>query len=662
MAPFGTWDSPITAEYVAKAAVSFDDVFVDPFPSQAHPDGNAIYYIEKRPSEEGRDVIVDASSKKDIFGEGWNARSAVHEYGGASSIVRAGVVYFSNFADMRVYKVDTNVDGAEPSPVTPENENYRYANFAIHPASPQLLVSILEDHTNATAPSDVVNTLVTINTETVSIQPLVSSADFYAAPTFNSDGTRLAWIQWNHPDMPWDGAQVYVADVVITEDKTLELQNSRKIKGVYTKESAVRPQWVDSSTLFFFFDESGFQNPWIIDLSGDSSEPRAVFSSPVEMDFSEPDWNLGMSSSAVLTSSTVYVVPIRDGRYVLFLLDLISGSLKEIQTEYVVLGNIRRTGPFSAVFIGTKSDEPSAVVEVVLDESGEATFTVLAGGQSDTDPDKIDKAFFSVPNPLSLTNPDGQPLYAVFYPPTNPNFTGPEGEKPPCITFVHGGPTGMATQGFDLRKQYFTSRGFALVDVNYGGSSGYGRKYIERLDEQWGIVDISDCADAVQALASSPFNEINLARVMITGGSAGGYVVLQSLCSERSETYVAGTSSYGISDLFNLAKFTHKFESHYMDKLLGGRPEEIPDVYKARSPVYHADQINVPLLLLQGADDQVVPKEQSEAIRDAIEARGGVVVYKLFEGEGHGWRKAETIIEALETELGFYLGVMYPSE
>ncbi|KAL5522268.1 hypothetical protein ACEPAF_2125 [Sanghuangporus sanghuang] len=663
VAPFGTWDSPISASYVAKAGVSYDDVLVDSVPSRAHPNGNGIYHIEKRPAEAGRNVIVDSSSKKDVFGKGWNARSAVQEYGGASTIVHAGIVYFTNFGDFGVYKVDRNVEGAELTPVTPNNKNHRFANFAVHPTSPHLLVSILEDHTNP-APSDVVTTLVTINTQTVSIHPLVSGADFYSSSVFNPDGTRLAWVQWNHPDMPWDGAQVYVADVSIAKDadsEKLELKNERKIKGTWKKESAVRPQWVDANAVLFFSDESGFQNPWIIDLSNCSSEPRPVLPSPVDQDFSDPDWLLGGASAAVLSSSSALVATIRDVRSVLYLLDLKTGTLKGLASPYVVVKNIRRTGPHSAVFLGVKNDEPLSVVHVSFDESEEAKFTPLAGADANSseDAEKIDKSFFSSPVPLSLKTRDGFPLYAIFYEPTNPNYIGPEGEKPPCIVNVHGGPTGMADQGFKLRSQYFTSRGFAWMDVNYGGSSGYGRKYIERLDGDWGITDVCDCVDAVQALSSPPSNSINPSRVLITGGSAGGYTVLQSLCTGRSSTYAAGTSSYGVSNLFTLVEDTHKFESKYMDKLLGGTARDISYVYRARSPVFHAEQITVPLLLLQGADDKVVPPSQAEDMLKVIRERGGQVEYKLFDGEGHGWRRAETIIAALETELDFYVNVMY---
>ncbi|EJD00642.1 alpha/beta-hydrolase [Fomitiporia mediterranea MF3/22] len=645
--PFGTWDSPISAAYVAKAGISYDDVLVDPIPSRVHPDANGIYHIERRPSEAGRNVIVETTTKKDIFGKGWNSRTGVQEYGGASAIVYGGVVYFSNFGDGRVYKANF------ANKMHIENKNHRFANFAVHPTAPHLLVSILEDHTNCKL-SDVKTSLVTIDTLSSTVHPLVSGADFYAAPAFNPDGTHLAWVQWDHPDMPWDGSQIHVADV-IAEGDTLALQNVKKIKGEWKKESAVQPRWVGSSKLLFFSDESGFQNPWIVDVMESSSEPRPILPTPLDQDFAEPDWQLGAASSAVLSENEAACIALRDGRFILYILDLKSGTVREIPTPYAVMSNIRRTGPHSAVLLANRTDTPVEIVHIEWDESRETKFSTLAGGDaSDPKVGKIDKTFFSAPRPLTFKGRKGSPLYVIFYPPTNPSFTGQSGERPPCIISAHGGPTSMANQAFNLKKQYFTSRGFAWVDVNYGGSSGYGREYIQRLYGNSGVIDVADCVDAARALASPEFGEIDSARVVITGSSAGGYEVLLSLCSTPPDVFAVGTSSYGISNVFTIVEDSHKFESRYGEKLLGGPADKIPHIWRARSAVFHAQKIKI----LQGSEDKVVPSSQAEGMMKVIRDHGGRVEYTLFEGEGHGWRKAETIIAALEQELDFYLDVL----
>ncbi|KAH8113185.1 alpha/beta-hydrolase [Phellopilus nigrolimitatus] len=656
IAPFGTWASPISAALVAKAGTSFDDVLVDPVT-------NAVYHVEKRPSEAGRSVVVETASGKDVFGSEWNARSGVHEYGGASATVYAGVVYFSNFADGRVYSVEK---GGPPVPITPENTNHRFADFAVHPKAPYLLVAILEDHTHP-APSDVANSLVSIDTRSKSVHPLVSGADFYAAPAFSADGARLAWIQWLHPDMPWEGAEVHVADVqshggAAGADARLLVKNARKVKGARTAESAAQPCWAGADTLLFSCDASGYQSPWAVDLSAETPAPRAVLAAPLAQDFAMPGWRLGGSCGAVLDAKTALCTALRDGRSVLYLVDLARGTHTELASPYVLITQIRRTGSHSAVFLGDATDAPKALVALALDESGtKARFATLGGGDAGAGAaaagEKTDKALFAAPRPLTFTARGGAPLHVVFYAPTNPGFAGPAGERPPCVVNVHGGPTAMAPQGLSLRQQYFTSRGFAWVDVNYSGSSGYGRRYIERLVGSWGVADVEDCVDTARALASPAFGEIDPARVLITGGSAGGYTVLQALCA-ASDAFAGGTASYGISNLFTLMQDTHKFESHYGFRLVGGTPQEVPDVYRARSPVFHAERITAPLLVLQGSADMVVPPSQAEEMVGVIRAHGGRVQYKVFEGEGHGWRKAETIVTALEAELAFYLDVL----
>ncbi|THH06289.1 hypothetical protein EW145_g4187 [Phellinidium pouzarii] len=659
IAPFGTWDSPISTALVAETGTAVDDVLVDPVTS-------TIYHLERRPSEGGRIVLVETVAGKDVFGPSWNARTGVQEYGGASAVVYSGVAYFSHFGDGRVYKVGLapgSSTSREPVVVSAENANLRFANFAVHPTAQHLLVSILEDHTHP-APSDVVTSLAVLDTRPGhgSVRVLVSGADFYAAPVFNADGTRLAWVQWRHPDMPWEGAEVHVAEVLQVGEGRLEVVNERRVRGEWKKESAVQPRWVDNHTLLFFSDASGYQNPWIIDLAGVGASARPVLAEPVDQDFAEPGWRLGDSYCAVLTPETVLCTALRAGRSVLYRLDLARGTLRELPCPWVHVTAVRRIDTRSAVFVGEPVDDPKQVILITVGspadaDDAETRFTVPSAALA-TAPAKINKTYFAAPRPLTLKTRTGAPLHAVFYPPTNPGFRGPEGARPPCIVNAHGGPTGIASQALSMSVQFYTSRGFAWVDVNYGGSSGYGRKYTERLVGNWGVTDVDDCVDAARALASPAFGEIDPARVVTRGGSAGGYTVLQALCADTTGTFAAGAVSYGISNLFTLATDTHKFESRYMEKLVGGTPEEVPEVYKARSPVFHAEQITAPLLILQGSLDMVVPPSQAEEMIKVIRAHGGRVEYKLFEGEGHGWRKAETIEVALATELDFYLHVL----
>lgn len=656
VAPFGKWESPISAESIAKSGNSFADVLVDKVTSK-------IYYLENRPSESGRGVLVDAETKNDVFGSGWNARSGVHEYGGAPAIVHDNTVYFSHFLDGRIYRtVIAPESDSTPVSVTQENKNYRYADLEVHPTSKQLIVSILEDHTLPT-PADVVNTLVTINTDRSTVHPLIAGASFYASPRFSPDGKYLAWLQWNHPDMPWDGAELYVAEVIISSDvSALEIKNTRKIKGNYRSESASQPFWVGPNTILFSCDTTGYQNPWIVNVSSSILEPRLLLSKALDEDFALPLWRLGASYFAVLSSKKVLSTAIRDGRSVLYLIDIISGEQQEILSPYVSIQALRATSPSSAVFLGGTADTPTALVSIILDFDSDDLpfrFVDLAGGDASLSPeDNFDKSDISLPQALTFKGSDGGPLHVVFYAPVNSKYEAPKGERPPCIVSAHGGPTGMTTQELKMKTQFFTSRGFAWVDVNYAGSSGYGRRYVERLDGQWGVADVSDCVDAAQELASPSFGQVDPSRVLITGGSAGGYTVLQSLCSAPSGAFAAGTSSYGISNLFTLVEDTHKFESQYMNKLLGGTPKEIPEVYRERSPVFHAEKIKAPLLILQGAEDKVVPPSQAEDMKKVIEEHGGHVEYELYQGEGHGWRRSETIVAALERELGFYRSVL----
>ncbi|KAF7798100.1 hypothetical protein EIP86_009315 [Pleurotus ostreatoroseus] len=638
VAPYGTWPSQLTADVIVQSASSVVELVVDPATSK-------IYHIESRPSEGGRNVLVQSEEGKDVFGKDWNCRTAVHEYGGAPAVVCDDKVYFSNFSDGRVYTLDAT-SGEEPKPVTPESKAHRYADLAVHPWYRHLLVAIQEDHTKP-APADVVNTLCLINTKTQQVATLVSGADFYGAPCFSPDGAHLAWQQWDHPDMPWEGGQVYIAGIS-ADDKEIRAKDVRHIAGRAGAVSAGYPLWTSNDSLVFTSDESGYQNPWIYTVSAGKAAP--VLQTPVKEDFSSPAWRFGSAFGAVADNEgkMALYTALRDGRSVLYMVSLHCGTLEEIECPYTVVECVYRIVDRSMVFIGGKDDAPKSIVLCTLKDYAKPKYAEVKAA-------KRDLPEWSVSKPLPMTlevPPNKDPLYIVLYPPTSSGYKGPENELPPCIVNVHGGPTGMADQSFTLPKQFFTSRGFAWVDVNYGGSAGYGREYINRLAGTWGVVDVRDCVLAASIL-SKTHKLIDPARTAIRGGSSGGFTVLAAACA-YPDAFAAAVSNYGISDLFKLCEFTHKFESHYMEKLLGGTPDQIPEVYKERSPVFNADKIRTPLLILQGSLDAVVPPGQAEAIVKAIKDNNGRVDYVLFEGEGHGFRKSENMKAALEKELAFY--------
>ncbi|KAF9475580.1 alpha/beta-hydrolase [Pholiota conissans] len=657
-APYGTWSSPISTEAITKAANAIVDVIVDRVTSE-------VYHLESRPSEKGRCVLVHTSSNRDIVGLNWNVRTGVQEYGGAAAIVHDSVVYFSHVVDGRIYCMHSEGKVREPEAVTPGDKPYRYACLEPYPSHPELLIAVLEDHT-IDVPAEVVTTLIVIDTNSKEIHPLITGSDFYASPKVSPDGRKLAWIQWSHPDMPWEGGEVHVGDITLGEDSTLSVTNATHIAGVPGKISAGYPSWANNDTLIFTSDESGYSNPW----KYAQGKATPLFAHPISQDFGHAFWQLHYSPYAILDKEgkTGLFTALKDGQDVLYYVDLDSTyEPKILDTPFVVIENVHVSSldNHEIIFAGQKTNELEAIVacRLVPAENLQLDFTVLKSSSAVTvNGEVLPSSVVSEPQPITLEiSPTGAPLYTVYYPPHNPNYSGSsiKDEKPPCIVDVHGGPTGYTTQGLSWSKQYFTSRGWAWLDVNYGGSAGFGRKYVERLVAEWGVVDVEDCIIAPQLLASPPYNLVDPKRLIIRGGSSGGYTVLAALSTATdTRVFAAATSLYGISDLNKLAEFTHKFESQYMYHLLGGSPEEIPEMYIARSPIHHASNITVPLLILQGELDKVVPKDQSEAIYKIIQDRGGVVEYKLYAGEGHGWRQEPNIRDAYERELAFYERVL----
>ncbi|KAI0791405.1 alpha/beta-hydrolase [Abortiporus biennis] len=662
-APFGTWESPITSDFIVQNSNKVADIIVDPVTS-------AIYHLEARPSEGGRVVVVKTEEGKDLFGPGWNARSGVHEYGGGAARAYDGVVYFSNFADGRVYSVKGI---QEPEPITQESKVHRFADFAIYPQDPRFIVAIFEDHSKATKPDDppsnVINSLCLIDSQTKSTHVLVSGADFYSAPKFSPDGSHLVWQQWTLPDMPWTGGELYISKVSFDQsggDHALTVGKATHIAGKHAKISAGYPIWASNNVLIYTSDESGFHIPYKHDLSTGTSTPLVNSPQPLREDFSWPAWEIGFSNVAITSATTstdkdgdlagkfALYAPIKNGQSHLSLISLHSGALEEIKSPFVVITSLRKVTNNSVTFVGSKVDEDPQIVICSLKDYAKPTFTALNAHPQNVV--NVPKSFISHPQPLTVEI-DGQDVRVVYYPPTNPDFQPPEGEKPPLIVSVHGGPTSSALQSLNMKTQFFTSRGWAWLDVDYSGSTGYGRDYIRRLDGQWGVIDIRDCAQAPLHLPSSAPVDIN--RLSIRGSSAGGYTTLQSLVTYPS-TFKAATSMYGISDLKSLDQFTHKFESGYSARLLGlkgkGYEKEDEEVYKQRSPIWNVENIQADILVEQGSLDRVVPPSQASEIVKKIKEKNpnSRVDYVVFEGEGHGWRKSENIKKALETELKFY--------
>ncbi|TFK46332.1 alpha/beta-hydrolase [Heliocybe sulcata] len=644
-APYGTWSSPISAEAITQKTTAITHLIVDPI-------GSVLYHVEARPSEGGRCVIVRSEGAQDVFGRKWDARTSVQGYGGAAAIAHNEVVYFSCAADSRVYRVS---EGKEPVPITPENPNHHFADFTAYPANGRYLVAILDDDTHP-SPSDVVTTLCLIDTDNCQSTLLVSGADFYAAPRFSPDGHYLAWHQWHHPDMPWEGSEICVAKVDASSG-SLVLTDVRMIAGQRNRIGVLYPFWISNERLVFTSDESGYQNPWIYDAASGSA--RAILKDPVQEDFGEPSSRLGPSPGAALDGKTLIFSATQEGRSVLYRIDIEHGSKKELECPYVDVAWVQRLSENTVAFVGSQTTQSAQIVISTFSaHDSQVSSTTLNTPSSDSGT-SYPPSLISVPEPRSLElTPGGQSVHVVLYPPTNPRYAGSsiKGEKPPCVVNAHGGPTGKADQALDWKKQYFTSRGWAWLDVNYGGSSGYGRKYIERLDGQWGIVDVEDCVNAARHF-SSTLQLIDPHRIAIRGSSAGGFTTLAALYN-FPEVFAAATSLYGISDLRKLDEDTHKYESRRMEKLMGGRPADIPEVYHARSPVFHADKIKTPLLILQGSIDKVVPPSQAELIVNSVQKNGGKVSYIVFEGEGHGFRKAENIKRALEEEYAFYRDVI----
>jgi len=620
-APYGSWKSPITSDLIVSESVRLGEVAID---------GEAITWLEMRPVEGGRTVVVRRTPDgrtSDVTPPPYSAQTRVHEYGGGAYLAEDGTVYFSNMADQRLYRQDP---GDEPWPITPEAK-LRYADGVLDRRRNRV-ICVREDHTNAGL--EPMNTIVGIDVRGEGLnlggRILVSGNDFYASPRLSPDGARLAWLTWNHPNMPWDGTELWVGE--FQADGTL--RSAMRVAGG-ADESIFQPEWSPDGTLYFVSDRTGWWNLYRWRSAG--IEPVVE----MEAEFGRPQWLFRWSTYAFASPNQIICSYTQAGTWHLASLDTDTGELTPLAPQYTMIDSVQ-AAPGRALFIGSSPTEPPSVIQLDL-ATGEAK---VLRRSSEAIPDA---GYLSIPEAIEFPTAQGRTAHALYYAPRNRDYVAPPGERPPLLVISHGGPTSSTTSALRLEVQYWTSRGIAVLDVNYGGSTGYGRAYRERLNGQWGVVDVDDCVHGARYMAER--GAVDGARLIIRGGSAGGYTTLCALTFR--DVFRAGASYFGISDLEALTRETHKFESRYLDRMIGPYPEQ-RDLYVKRSPIHFVQRLSCPVIFLQGLEDRVVPPNQAERMVQALREKGLPVAYVAFEGERHGFRRAENIKRALDAELYFY--------
>ena len=646
---YGNWQSAISSKLIVGDSVSIDEPLLA---------ADSIYYIERRPQENGRCVIVKVNKDKatDMLPAPFSARSRVHEYGGGCYCITEQLVFFINDSDQDIYCIkDHQIERITSS------TNNRFADF-IYDKKHHRLIAVCETHSN----NHVTNTVVSINVNTGELVTIEQGADFYASPRLNASGSQLCWQSWNHPNMPWDGNCLWLADI----NKSGQIKNKKHIAGA-DNVSVFQPQWSPDDILHFISDDSGW---WHLYRYTDTLLPENKHTGKITQltkgnkELGLPQWVFAQSSYAFVDNSHIICCYQSQGQAKLALLSVTKNATENITEKTTLIKIPTLWQEFSSIraannklcFIAASSDSfpqlISAIIPATFSEQKPASLICSVIKSSCQLP--VAKEYYSKAQSKIFTNRHKQKVYANYYPPTNPNYqaqtnnhsnNSADKETPPLIIICHGGPTGQASAALDPKKQFWTSRGFALLDVNYSGSTGYGRQYRERLNGNWGLLEMQDCCDA--ALYAVSLGLANKDQLIIRGSSAGGYTVLSALTFEN--VFSAGASYYGIAELCSLANDTHKFESHYLDRLIGPYPKS-KFLYQQRSPINSSEQLNCPVIFFQGLEDRVVPKEQAEKMVTALNKKALPVAAQYYAGEQHGFRKAETIIQSLENELSFY--------
>jgi dipeptidyl aminopeptidase/acylaminoacyl peptidase len=616
--PYGSWKSPITSDLIVSTTYGLGDLTAQ---------GQEILWVESRPSEGGRYVIIrrgPEGSTEELTPAPFNVRTRVHEYGGAAYVVGEGAIYFSNFSDNRLYR-----QAGKSAPVAlTAPAAVRYADLVIDRGRNRI-ICVCEDHSRPD--KEPVNTVAAVSLAGDSLPvTLVGGADFYSNPRLSPDHQRLAWLSWNHPNLPWDGTELWAGE--IGEDGSMS--SLLRVAGG-PNESIFQPEWSEDGALYFVSDRTGWWN--LYRYKDSAVEPLTE----KELEFGAPQWVFGTSTYAFVRPDQLICSYADHGIWRLALLDTNTRALQPIEWPYTEIRAVRSASGRGFLCAGSPT-EPFSIIEL---DPVSHRFEVLRRSSSvEVDPD-----YLSIPRPIEFPTENGLTAYGLFYAPKNKDFEGPGDRRPPLIVMSHGGPTAAASSALSLPVQYWTSRGFAVLDVNYGGSTGYGRSYRERLNGNWGVVDVDDCVNGAKFLASQGL--VDPDRLIIRGGSAGGYTTLAALTFR--DVFKAGASYYGISDLEALEKEGHKFESQYSHTLVAPYPER-RDLYIERSPIHYTDRLSCPIILFQGLEDKVVPPNQAEMMFAAVKAKGIPVAYVSFEGEQHGFRKAENIKRSLDGEMYFY--------
>jgi dipeptidyl aminopeptidase/acylaminoacyl peptidase len=621
-APFGSWKSPITSALLTSSGIGF---------SELHFCGGNLYWLESRPDEGGRVAIVRCPHlhvPSDAIPGAFNARTRAHEYGGGAYCVHGHTVFFSNFKDQRLHRQEP---AGAPRPITPEPPqpgSLRYADGRVSPDG-KTIICVRERHEEG---CEAINEIVSIPADgSGPAKIILNGYDFYSFPRISPDGMKLAWTCWRHPQMPWDGTELWVGDL----DADGSVSNARCVAGS-ARESIFQPEWAPDGSLYFISDRTGWWNLF----AEKAGETIAVFE--VEAEIGVPQWVFGYTRYAFLSNDRVACIVNQSGLEHVVVVDTASKKYSRLPLPYSTFGSIRSDGSDRLFFVAASELNAAevAALDLPANELQVLKRSLEAG---------IDDGYLSAPEPIEFPTANNQTAFAFFYAPKNKDFAAPADARPPLVVISHGGPTSATTTALRLAVQYWTSRGFAVVDVNYAGSTGYGRAYRERLKGNWGIVDVDDCINAARYLETR--GDVDGKRMAIRGGSAGGFTTLSALVFHN--VFAAGASYYGVADLETLAQDTHKFESRYEEALVGPYPQAA-ELYKQRSPVHFADRLSCPVILLQGLDDKVVPPSQAEVMIAALRAKRLPFAYVTFPTEGHGFREAANIQRSIEAELYFY--------